>query len=1243
MTESTSTRKRRTRLGRWLRLLALVPGVALLLLLVLYLTFRLFVASGLAGRVLAGQFSKTAGADVTLGKLNYDFPLRFILTDVAARSADESEPFLAVDAIKVEASLRSLFGGRVREIHVTSPRVKLRRDAEGNWSYMPPAGDTTASARAPLVLPFDLIRVESGILELALGDRQVVAHLPLLAVEREDGVLHVEAKANLSNSLSRMDMDAIIDPHSAIIVRSGSADIKSFPVIVLDPALRILGYRDLSLVDGTLDFDMSMESKGDDRLLSMKGEIRRLSCRYQGRGLGPFRVGLDAKTRYLSRDSLTSIELLRLEVAPLGILNVSGAFPLSVAVPKNLSLRFSSADLAEAAAALGIPGVESGALSFFLSQARNPRGGGPLRARMELSAFSLDRPEQAIRGARFEARMEGEILDNGDGASADIALEGEAASLRVADALYDLAGLPLTAEGQLDYDRASDALTLADGRFDVGRDLDFTAAGVVAGLLSEIRDFDFQMALKPAELKPVLDQAAHLHPAIRPVAEPLHNGSIRAEVALTGDSLDPAIDGSLRLDGVELDAHGVAVAGASLAIPFHLDGALHGRASLAAGMSEVTLRSATDGEPIRLTGVTMNASMRSGPDGLLFPDLKLRAETLGAAGEHQQLTGIEMAGEILVDASPMRLEFNELHVEAGELGRFEAEGDLTPGAIRQLTLSTEAVDLERLALASGLVSREQLPEGALAGTASLRLNARDLTGNSGQVEVRLSLNDAVYDTGSVFAQVVGEVHLTGVQSADGTELNAEILVEPGAAYLFEDSSWFLDDGNLDIRLWAQLRPESHWPAELSLDVKAPDRFHVNGEASFGEPGAEGLPRQMELRLEASRLTGGATPTRTLAEAVQHFVPAMEGKLLCFDKAAVHLATRELGKVLQGRFAVDGLSLESPADGLALQGARVNLPVHLDFRQAPLAADNIPGATGPCYFEAIRIGNIELKNVSFDMLIERNRFIVPKPIVIPLFGGELRVANLDLRTGAGESGLQCAMDIRGLDIADITRDSPFGPFTGTVDGRFDQITFGEAHAVFDGSVTARIFDGAVTVDRIRIDRYRDPFLREVAFRLHAGGLNLLHPSTLTGFGLVTGILEIDVPEAALCVSCGWLPTDMVASVQTVKVRGVRQSMDIRAVRNLTIMAGGILPTGLFLDFFSHYSYDGFGFAVNIGDDTVQVRGRYPYDDFDRILKGAGLPRINIDLPTRERIRGYRRMMESMKERLSNLTLGNVQVN
>jgi hypothetical protein len=538
----------------------------------------------------------------------------------------------------------------------------------------------------------------------------------------------------------------------------------------------------------------------------------------------------------------------------------------------------------------------------------------------------------------------------------------------------------------------------------------------------------------------------------------------------------------------------------------------------------------------------------------------------------------------------------DLAYAAEDAGTLRASGSLdAAGWAIDLAASDWAV--EALAPLAGLLG-QAMP--TLAGRADLALVARgrdaaleglvfELTGTA------LSGGNA---TGTLAAEALG-IELRGSAWPEGeriafdvrgTAMSGEVYLEPVYASLAAHP----------VRITARGTAGRDSVTLAQLIVEQQDTAHVDASAEFGraEDGAWQL-RDARVRLPRAELPGA------YAVLLQPFL------------AGTPLGELETSGLLRGELTV--------SDG-ALDEARLELiEVNLDDRAARLAVyelsgelawapareDAPPGRARPL---AMRWGGGFVYGIPFGAARLRleprgSRWALAQPVSIPVLDGALEIDTLEFGDfTAGDDALLLDARLAPVSMRKLSHALNWPPLSGQLSGRLPMLSHADGVLAIGGELTAELFSGTVSIRELRVERPLQPRARLLA-EIELRDLELTELTEALSFGLMTGRLEGHVRGLEMI---DWAPVAFDARLQTPPGDRSRKRISQRAVDNIASIGGGgagVLSTG-FLRFFESFSYEAFALGCRLERDVCEMSGLEARDEGYVILRGRGLPRIDV---------------------------------
>jgi hypothetical protein len=265
------------------------------------------------------------------------------------------------------------------------------------------------------------------------------------------------------------------------------------------------------------------------------------------------------------------------------------------------------------------------------------------------------------------------------------------------------------------------------------------------------------------------------------------------------------------------------------------------------------------------------------------------------------------------------------------------------------------------------------------------------------------------------------------------------------------------------------------------------------------------------------------------------------------------------------------------------------------------------------WRSARLWGLEFGPTSLPFTTTGNHFRLLDPVLIPVFDGGLAIETLRIRH-AGEPDMYLRFDaeLRPVSIGRLTRALGWPEFSGTLAGRIPRLELADGLVTLGGNIEAQAFDGTVTVSNLRL---RDPLgqFPQLFADIDVDRLDLAQVTSTFEFGMITGRLSGRVRGLE---TFDWMPVAFDASFYSTPGDKSKRRIDQRAVSNLSSIGGGSGGSvasalqGGFLRFFDSFGYDRLGLSCRLENDVCHMDGVARADTGYYIVKGSGLPRIDV---------------------------------
>ncbi len=316
------------------------------------------------------------------------------------------------------------------------------------------------------------------------------------------------------------------------------------------------------------------------------------------------------------------------------------------------------------------------------------------------------------------------------------------------------------------------------------------------------------------------------------------------------------------------------------------------------------------------------------------------------------------------------------------------------------------------------------------------------------------------------------------------------------------------------------------------------------------------------------------------------------------------------------------NIEDQNGKFAFSHVNANIPWDYDIAQQ-ISLDYESG-----YLLNLPLGAAKLK-------AELNRYALTAPeLVLPLLNGALNFQDVSA-AWLGENWFwHLRMNLTPIDLGRFSTALGWPEMQGQISGHVPLVTYANKQLNMDGAMTFNVFDGTIGMDNLRID---DPL--GVVTRMYADltmrKLDLGEVTRTYRFGAIEGKLDGDVKGLELE---NWKPIRFDAVLQTSEDEQ-RKKISQRAVENIAALGGEGTAAALqrtFLRFFDEFNYDKIGISCKLRRDMCEMGGVTSTADGYIIVKGSGLPAINVN--------GYNKQvsLSDLLSRIKRITDSNAKV-
>lgn len=270
----------------------------------------------------------------------------------------------------------------------------------------------------------------------------------------------------------------------------------------------------------------------------------------------------------------------------------------------------------------------------------------------------------------------------------------------------------------------------------------------------------------------------------------------------------------------------------------------------------------------------------------------------------------------------------------------------------------------------------------------------------------------------------------------------------------------------------------------------------------------------------------------------------------------------------------------------------------------------PGVTSSFSWDDAFIYTIPVGNSALRFEIDKSAARLTQETRLPVLDGSVTFESLEISNLDGlEPSIRVDARIDNVSLEGLTDAFAWPALTGTVSGVIPDATIQSGRLSIDGILLIQAFGGLIEITNFAVaDFFGDfPVLTADA---QIKTIDLLLLTQKFSFGTMEGKLDGLVEGLRLE---NWEPVSFNAWFATPFGDHFRRRISQKAIESLSSLGGGsvtdVFSRGVFR-FFNFFSYDRIGIGCRLKNQLCEMRGIYPAENGYYIVKGGGIPRIDI---------------------------------
>ncbi len=262
------------------------------------------------------------------------------------------------------------------------------------------------------------------------------------------------------------------------------------------------------------------------------------------------------------------------------------------------------------------------------------------------------------------------------------------------------------------------------------------------------------------------------------------------------------------------------------------------------------------------------------------------------------------------------------------------------------------------------------------------------------------------------------------------------------------------------------------------------------------------------------------------------------------------------------------------------------------------------------WQTLHLFKIPVGPATIPLQLKAKQIILVEAVAIPLLQGKVNIDRFDLKLRHDEKpDVHFIGGIENVSLEQLTTALDLAPLTGELTGSIPGVRYVGDKLSIDGALKIDVFEGVITLTDLKLAGIFSN-LPQFFTSIEITDLDLQSMTKTFEIGGIEGKLSGFVRELYME---NWQPITFYAWLGTPDDDRSKHSISQKAVNNLASVGGGGVTDVLsrsFLRFFETFNYRKMGFGCYLHNGVCQVMGAEPVDDGYYIIKGGGVPRIDV---------------------------------
>ena len=230
--------------------------------------------------------------------------------------------------------------------------------------------------------------------------------------------------------------------------------------------------------------------------------------------------------------------------------------------------------------------------------------------------------------------------------------------------------------------------------------------------------------------------------------------------------------------------------------------------------------------------------------------------------------------------------------------------------------------------------------------------------------------------------------------------------------------------------------------------------------------------------------------------------------------------------------------------------------------------------------------------------------------MPVLEGKIQIKQFDWQAVKNQSPkLHFSGQIEQVSLEKLTKALNWQPLPGRLSGQIPGVNFADGKLTLEGGLKINVFDGEVAINKLALSGLMSDFSQFYS-DVEIKNLDLQQLTQQFSFGGMQGRVSGYVRDLYLE---NWQPIGFYAWLGTPDDDDSTHQISQKAVENIASIGGGgmvDLLSRTVLKIFDNFGYDKLGLGCYLHNGVCQLMGVAAADYGYYIVKGGGLPRIDV---------------------------------